>query len=144
MNGWMLFVCFLSVWVIAIVYGGRKEWTTTTSVGGGFILACVAFIAIKAGIDFISTSATNTKQRAPIFCNQSLWDGSVPSVDRYLRENLNDPNYQDTDWGNVLKKNGGYRVVVRYRTKNLYGAFRLVYEEFWLDDHCEVIKVIDF
>ena len=46
--GWVAFGSFIAAWVGIAVFGSKKGWSKIIAVGGGFIGACVGFIAITA------------------------------------------------------------------------------------------------
>lgn len=53
----------------------------------------------------------------------SVWDGSVHEVERWLKRNLNNPkSLQIITWGKVLRHCNGYAVRVQFRATNALGA----------------------
>lgn len=76
----------------------------------------------------------------------SAWDGSVLQVERYLKNNLRDPDsYQSIEWSKVIKNdNGTFVVRHKYRAKNGFGGYNIEEKIFVLNKDGEIIKINDY
>lgn len=74
----------------------------------------------------------------------SGWDGSVRGVEQYLEEVLHDPDSLEVEsWGYVETNGSAYRVLVSYRAKNGFGAYRKTVQRFYLTTDGSVYEVED-
>jgi len=75
----------------------------------------------------------------------SSWDGSVRQVERYLKNNLKDPDsYQAIAWGPVVDgqtPKGRYHVQHKYRAKNSFGGYVIEFHVFHLDSDGNIIGI---
>jgi hypothetical protein len=122
---------------------------------GGLFLICfvvVIFMFIMAGQSpgpsaAQPSSAVATKPAPPAapreVVENSPWDASVRQVERYLKNNLKDPDsYQSIEWSAVLKKDGGgFMVRHKYRAKNGFGGYGIENQIFTMDSAGNVIAV---
>lgn len=146
MNGWIVAALFVAIWLGTIIYGTRREWTATTSIGGGFLVACCASILVAFGSNAIA-AIRDGQHAEPVVqaCNQSSWDSSVSTVENYLRAHLNDANFERVEWSEVAPRDGGgYAVRFKYRAKNAFGAWVLQNQIFLLGPDCGVLSVLDY
>ncbi len=76
----------------------------------------------------------------------SPWDGTVKQVERYLKDNLKDPDsYDGIEWSKVQEMgNGTYQVRHKYRAKNGFGGYVVSNKIFVLNGDGEVIRVSEF
>jgi hypothetical protein len=72
----------------------------------------------------------------------SAWDGSVSQVEKYIKDNLNDPDsYKSVKWSVIYNEPDGYKVAHEYRAKNGFGAVITKRQIFYLNFNGEVTKV---
>jgi hypothetical protein len=70
--------------------------------------------------------------RLPV--ENSPWDGSVGTVERYLKRSLKDPDsFKAVEWTPVRKGCGNYTVGLSYRAKNSFGGYVVEQAVFTLD-----------
>ncbi len=134
----------------------RQEERAKNKAGlGSYIIVGTILIAIFAGITAVRTKsatneaetarATKTKkvekvETAVVF--NSPWDGGVYQVERYLKDNLKDPDsYESITWYNVITIGTGFRVMHKYRAKNSFGGYAISQKVFTLDSKGSVIGV---
>ncbi len=71
---------------------------------------------------------------------QNGWDGSIYQVERWLKQNANDPHSLEfIEWSNLKKSDLGYAVRCKYRAKNGLGAFVIENKLFYLNFAGDVI-----
>jgi hypothetical protein len=123
-------------------------------IGGVFALALI--IALGGGFLYLIFKAP-----APPDSNKpppppretvynSVWDGSVYEVERYLKRNLRDPkSFEAIAWGEVHVEPPDsaspykYSVWVRYRAKNALGGYVIERQLFHLSADGQVLAVVD-
>jgi len=73
----------------------------------------------------------------------SSWDGSCPTLERYLKKNLKDPDsYEHIETG--FWNMGDHAVVLtKYRAKNSFGGYVIGYIKAKVSWDCEVTEIID-
>ena len=77
-----------------------------------------------------------------IIVENSVFDGSVRQVEKYLKASLKDPqSYESIDWNKVIETDNGYSVNHKYRAKNSLGGFVIENKVFYLDFKGNVIRV---
>ena len=76
----------------------------------------------------------------------SAWDGSVRQVERYLKNNLKDPDsLQTIEWSEVQKTtSGGFMVRCKYRAKNSFGGYVVSNQIFMMDSKGDVTGAMDY
>ena len=75
----------------------------------------------------------------------SEWDGSVRQVERYLKNNLKDPDsYESIEWSPVTEAGEGHIVRVKYRAKNSFGGYVVENKVFLLDSKSKVLSNSDY
>lgn len=75
----------------------------------------------------------------------SILDGSVIQVERYLKNSLKDPDsYQSIEWGKVLETSEGYLVRHKYRAKNSFGGYVIENNTFYLNTKGEIINIVPY
>lgn len=80
----------------------------------------------------------------PEVVSNSGWDGSVHQVERWLKQNLKDPeSFQAIEWGAVTKTENGFMVRCKYRAKNSFGGSMVSSQMFILDASGKVTSVVD-
>lgn len=90
------------------------------------------FLFTATGSDDSSSSDSNANHEVVY---NSSWDGSVRQVERYLKNNLKDPDsYQSIEWSKVVKQSdGSFMVRHKYRAKNSFGGYVVEEKIFTLD-----------
>jgi hypothetical protein len=82
------------------------------------------------------------KKKDGIKIENSVWDGSVRQVEKYLKSTLKDPkSYESIEWGNVVEFNDGYKVYHKFRAKNSFGGYSIESHVFYLNLEGNVINV---
>jgi hypothetical protein len=77
----------------------------------------------------------------------SPWDSSVYQVERYIKNNLSDPNsFEVIQWSKVRDMTHSqygyrYKVMVKYRAKNSFGGYEIQSNIFFLDKKGNVVDV---
>jgi hypothetical protein len=77
----------------------------------------------------------------------SPWDNSVHQVERYIKNNLSDPNsFEVIQWSKVRDMTHSqygyrYKVMVKYRAKNSFGGYEIQSNIFFLDKKGNVVDV---
>ena len=106
----------------------------------------IGLIAIFSVIMFVIIfSIENTSTDAKV--KNSPWDNSVHQVERYIKNNLSDPNsFEVIQWSKVRdmshSQNGyRYKVMVKYRTRNGFGGYEIQSNIFFLDKKGNVVDV---
>lgn len=123
------------------------------SVGPGQAVAFLLFGALAIFVlyqcnkpeDPAKAAARAASDRA-LLSNNSKYDGSVYWVEKYLKQNLKDPDsYQAIDWSAVQSAAGG-RLEVRhkYRAKNSFGGYAIENKVFTFDESGNVYSAVDF
>ena len=89
------------------------------------------FLFMATGSDDSSESSSSNHEAV----YNSSWDGSVRQVERYLKNNLKDPDsYESIEWSNVVKQDDGSFIVRhKYRAKNSFGGYVVEEKYFTLD-----------
>ena len=102
-------------------------------------LAGLLFFALGSGGGSSSSSSSSSSPPSNVPIN-SAWDGSVRQVERYLKDNLKDPDsYQGIEWSPVAKTDsGGYIVRHKYRAKNSFGGYVVEEKIFTMDSEGNV------
>ncbi len=91
---------------------------------------------------------TKTKPREIVY--NSRWDSSVSQVEKYLKQNLEDPkSYESIEWSPVVKLDADdlqHKFIVRhkYRAKNSFGGYVISNQMFYLDKHGYVLKSMEY
>lgn len=81
----------------------------------------------------------NIAKRGPMPKN-SGWDGSIPQVERWVKERLKDPDsYKHSDTSIPVAEGPFWRVETSYRAKNSFGALILETHTLWLQQ-LQVVK----
>lgn len=116
-----------------------------TAFGCGTVILIILLIAMlpKCGKDEDKGAKPAAQETREIVYN-SPWDGSVRQVERWLKNNLKDPDsFQAIEWSPVTKTSNGFMVRCKYRAKNSFGGYVVEERVFSLDGTGEVSKVID-
>ena len=74
-------------------------------------------------------------------------DSSVWQVERYLKNNLKDPDsYEAIEWSavNEMENGNGYYVRHKYRAKNSFGGYVIENKVFFLDSDGNVTYTVDY
>ena len=74
--------------------------------------------------------------------NSSVWQ-----VERYLKNNLKDPDsYESIEWSavNEMENGNGYYVRHKYRAKNSFGGYVIENKVFFLDSDGNVTYSVDY
>ncbi len=72
--------------------------------------------------------------------SNSAWDGSVHQVERWFKQNLNDPDsFEAIEWSKVAERDDGFLVRVKYRAKNSLGGYVVENQVFKLDPQGNVL-----
>ncbi len=75
----------------------------------------------------------------------SGWDGSVSQVKSWLKSNVKDPSSLDfIEWSEVERISSGYRVRVKYRAKNSFGALVIENKIFYMNSDGSVTRSTDY
>jgi hypothetical protein len=122
---------------------------------GGLLLICFGVVVFMAIISPSSSSSSSpspaSKPSAPVappapreVVENSAWDASVRQVERYLKQNLKDPDsYQSIEWSKVVKTDGGgFMVRHKYRAKNGFGGYTIEEQVFILDAQGNVLEAV--
>ena len=122
--------------------------------GSLLIIVFLAFIVIAmitpstpSSTSSPSTDAPSSTPPAPReVVSNSPWDASVYQVERYLKDNLKDPDsYDGMEWSAVTKLDaGGFMVRHKYRAKNSFGGYIIENQIFTLDEKGAVIAVLPY
>lgn len=114
-----------------------------------FLLAIVAILVVAQALDLRKDNPSKA-QTAPSAApkttvENSPWDGSVRQVERYLKDNLKDPDSLDViSWSNVLPDGDGFKVRCSYRAKNSFGGFVVEEKIFLLNSDGRITGVLDY
>ena len=74
---------------------------------------------------------------------KSGWDGSVPAVERYLKNVMNDPGSYDHVRTGQVSGEGDYWVVISgFRGKNAFGGLVVTVKKFYIQQN-QVVKTAD-
>lgn len=126
----------LGVWYAWYRFAIRKIGSRTIAIGGGFLIAVLASIPLMITLDSIFGVPSKNESAPQEIVYNSSWDASVKQVDKWLRDNLNDPkSLEIVEWSKVVKTEdgSGYLVRCKYRAKNSFGAMVLENKIFALD-----------
>ena len=83
------------------------------------------------------------EKKATLKIENSVWDGSVRQVKKYLKKNLKDPeSYESIEWGKVIYEGDVYKVRHKYRAKNSFGGYVIEEFVFILNEKGEVIETL--
>ena len=83
------------------------------------------------------------RERNQAKIQNSAWDNSVYQVEKYLKQNLKDPDsYESIEWSSVVEKDGNYQVRHKYRARNSFGGYVIENCIFILNKEGEVIDVV--
>jgi len=97
---------------------------------GGLAALVVLAVAIFANQESLTESFSAREQKIQINS-----DGSVEQVKRYIEREANDPaSVAFVEWSPLEKIPTGYRVRVKYRAKNGFGALMLESRDFELSE----------
>lgn len=109
------------------------------------ILVLVALFTIVILERFMSYNARHSVADQPKEIVHNLsWDGSVPQVESWLKQNLKDPDsFEAIEWSKVIKNANGYFVRCKYRAKNSFGGHAVENKLFMLNSSGEVTSVTD-
>lgn len=107
---------------------------------GVYVIVCVFFPGMIYLPKYV---AYKTYEQFCSYPHNSIFNGSVYGVKKYLQDHLQDANsVQYVEWGSVYKKdNGNYEVYCKYRAKNGFGAYILACENFTLSEENIVIDL---
>ena len=97
-----------------------------------------------AGAYLVSTSGDSqtAPKEVPAIVSNSPLDGSVHQVERWFKQNLNDPaSFQAVEWSKVAPRDDGFVVRVKYRANNRIGQPTLESRLFTLDAAGNVLDV---
>jgi ABC-type molybdate transport system substrate-binding protein len=74
---------------------------------------------------------------------QIVSSGTVPYVEKYLKDNLNDAqSYEPIEWSDLVDIGNGMTIVKhKYRAKNEFGASVININMFYLDQQGKVVSV---
>ncbi|MBX3399276.1 MAG: DUF4339 domain-containing protein [Gemmataceae bacterium] len=107
----------------------RRTAVVAGVAGGVLLLSCVVcgVIGSLVGPGSVNKPLTSEEQKhvekfgpKP---TRSSYDGSVEEVKAYLAKSLNDPgSVEYVEWYPVVMKEDGWRVIVKYRAKNIFGG----------------------
>lgn len=148
-KAWLMLGVFLGSWIAWFVYSNSKKWSAMIGLGGGFIVALLAVLVLTLPpmwYSDVTAEAAKAESTKDVVTNSS-WDASVKQVDKWLRDNLNDPkSLEIVEWSKVVKTEdgSGYLVRCKYRAKNSFGAMVLENKIFALDKDGAVIYSEDW
>jgi len=115
--------------------------------GGSLIIIICLFIFIGIINDNSKSRSSQTSQPPTKIVSNSPWDGSVRQVERWLKNNLKDPESFDAmEWSPVQEVNlATHKFIVRckYRAKNSFGGYVVENKIFHLDANGSVVNVIE-
>ena len=129
------------------IISNHNQQSTKSSNRGLFII-----IALLVVCYFVFFDKDDKKSSSKEKIVNSEWDGSVSQVERYLKNNLNDPDsYQSISWSAVVKLNDtketgfvSHQVRHKYRAKNSFGGYVVEEKMFKLDYQGNVVDVVDY
>lgn len=83
-------------------------------------------------------------ERQPLaVVRNSPWDGSVAQIERYLKNNLRDPDsFEAISWGEVVNDGERFSAWCKYRAKNGFGGYSVEHQVFVMDQAGVVIAVL--
>ncbi len=100
----------------------------------------------KSSPPTVATPSAPSAQVAVV--SNSAWDGSVYQVERWLKDNLKDPDsFKAIEWSPVVEVPPGsslpHKFIVRckYRAKNSFGGYVIEQKMFYLDSEGNVVNV---
>lgn len=117
----------------------------------GVIITALFFIGLVSVLSYTCNSCSSSTVNEHINPNitNSEYDGSVPCVEDYIKEHLNDPSsYESVEWTKVVKldtsfarlySGAQYATVAKYRAKNGFGALVLQKTMFYFTDYGKVV-----
>lgn len=104
----------------------------------------VVAIIIILSFNWLTSRCSSEETHSEIVYNAGS-DGNVKQVEKYLKDNLNDPNsYQPIEWSKVVKNGSMFKVRHKYRAKNGFGALMIYNQVFTVDSIGNVIFVYDY
>lgn len=128
--------------------------TKPKSIGCGGLLLIIIIIGIFGSIiggndtKSTKTKSSSTPKKPTEIVSNSAWDGSVYQVERYLKNNLKDPDsFEAIEWSPVSKVNlptHKYIVRCKYRAKNSFGGYVIDNQLFYLDGQGNVVNVMQY
>jgi len=91
------------------------------------------------------SSKTKVYEQNNFKVQNSVWNGSVREVEKYLKSTLKDPDsYESIEWGSVVETSSGYKVRHKYRAKNSLGGYIIENAIFNMDKDGNVLNVETF
>jgi hypothetical protein len=129
-----------------------QEWSISAKIIVGLLIVItISYLYIYTylenyGKPYTSLPPSNSTP-VEVVANSS-WDGSVYQVERYLRNNLKDPDsFEAIQWSPVIKIPAvaqlpySYAVRCKYRAKNSFGGYVVEEKLFSLDSKGNVVAV---
>ena len=108
------------------------------------VIFFVLFAAFLALIFYMFNPFENSRTEQEAVTNSPI-DGSVRSVEKYIKDNLKDPDsYTSVKWSEVQKEGNGYVVAVEYKANNSFGAAVTNKEVYHLDNEGNVKSVDEY
>lgn len=99
------------------------------------VVAVFLIIVFSSLADSCSPKKTSYSPPPKPVIRNSEWDGSVYQVERWLKNNLKDPDsFEAIAWGKVERTTNGYSVWCRYRAKNSFGGYVVEAQKFTIND----------
>lgn len=125
-------------------FQGSEDFKTKKPSRGFQVTIAVIAIALAALFLYKCSPFENEKSTTEAVTNSPI-DGSVRSVEKYIKDNLKDPDsYKSVKWSEVQKEGNGYVVAVEYKANNSFGAAVTNKEVYHLDNEGNVKSVDEY
>lgn len=116
---------------------------------GGIVLGAIVLIwmlhrHIPSNVEKIGTNGVS-EQNTSSFGDNCIngWTGGCKAIEKYLRDNLDDPDSYENIETKFWDMNGYEVVVTKYRSRNQYGAKSISTIKAKVSYNCKLIEIIE-